>query len=97
MAERAVQDKNQPDVQVLAEAVNEKEKESAELGQKVGGMTRELEMKKQKAREISRINGDIEKLEKQFAPVARLAEVADGINEKNLTLKILYSEAVLKT
>ncbi len=87
MAERAVQDKDQPDVQVLAEAVNEREKESAELGQKVGGMTRELEMKKQKAREISRINGDIEKLEKQFAPVARLAEVADGINEKNLNFE----------
>ncbi len=87
MAERAVQDKDQPDVQVLAEAVNEREKELAKLGQKVGGMTRELEMKKQKAREISKINGDIENLEKQFAPVARLAEVADGINDKNLNFE----------
>lgn len=87
MAERDVQDKVQPDVQVLAEAVNKKEKESAELGQKVGGMTRELEMKKQQAREIFRINRVIEEQEKQLAPVARLAEVADGINAKNLNFE----------
>lgn len=87
LVEREVQGKAQPDVQTLAEAVNEKERESAELSQKVGGLTRELELKKQKAQEIARITGEIETLERQYAPVARLAEAADGANEKNLNFE----------
>ncbi|MDO4203455.1 MAG: AAA family ATPase [Selenomonadaceae bacterium] len=86
-ADEAVKGLTPPDMKSISEAVREKEREVTELNQLVGGRNRELELKRKKAQEIFAADEKIDRLQKQYGPAARLAEVADGVNGKNLNFE----------
>lgn len=85
--ETAVQGETRPDIEAVTETIREKEATVTELNRLVGGCSRELELKRKKACEVFRKDEFIAKLETQYGPVAKLADVADGVNGKNLNFE----------
>ena len=86
-AEIAIEGLIRPDIKAVSEVLKEKEKTVTVLNQLVGGKNRELELKRKKATEVSGLDERIAGLEKEYGPAARLAEVADGVNGKNLNFE----------